>query len=168
MYWNTGSVQAYNHNAWLTLTWDVLKYQVLCHLAWLILININMRCIEMTIYDPYDLECSLININMRCIEMTMWTVVRIVYLRLTLTWDVLKCLLDMLVTSSWLAININMRCIEIWKQKRRYSNHHRLTLTWDVLKFRWSHRQSTWNEININMRCIEIKRTYLSYILLLD
>ena len=53
-------------------------------------ININMRCIEMTIYDPYDLECSLININMRCIEMTMWTVVRIVYLRLTLTWDVLK------------------------------------------------------------------------------
>ena len=26
MYWNTGSVQAYNHNAWLTLTWDVLKY----------------------------------------------------------------------------------------------------------------------------------------------
>ena len=141
MYWNTGSVQAYNHNAWLTLTWDVLKYQVLCHLAWLILININMRCIEMTIYDPYDLECSLININMRCIEMTMWTVVRIVYLRLTLTWDVLKyiffcwwcktftwltltwdvlkCLLDMLVTSSWLAININMRCIEISEQQRR-------------------------------------------------
>ena len=33
-----------------------------------ILININMRCIEITIYDPYDLECSLININMRCIE----------------------------------------------------------------------------------------------------
>ena len=32
------------------------------------LININMRCIEITIYDPYDLECS-------------W---------LTLTWDVLK------------------------------------------------------------------------------
>ena len=31
-------------------------------------ININMRCIEITIYDPYDLECSLININMRCIE----------------------------------------------------------------------------------------------------
>ena len=27
-----------------------------------------MRCIEITIYEPYDLECSLININMRCIE----------------------------------------------------------------------------------------------------
>ena len=25
----------------------------------------------MTIYDPYDLECSLININMRCIEINM-------------------------------------------------------------------------------------------------
>ena len=50
-----------------------------------------MRCIEITIYDPYDLECSLININMRCIEMIYSEAMHS---------DIFK-------------ININMRCIEI-------------------------------------------------------
>ena len=146
MYWNEMVHSFFNALKGLTLTWDVLKSGIGSKLWIYNWININMRCIEIKFNGPIETQQD-------------W---------LTLTWDVLKCLLDMLVTSSWLAININMRCIEIWKQKRRYSNHHRLTLTWDVLKFRWSHRQSTWNEININMRCIEIKRTYLSYILLLD
>ena len=130
-------------------------------------ININMRCIEIKFNGPIETQQDWLTLGLY--ELMQWdNYIETQQDWLTLTWDVLKCLLDMLVTSSWLAININMRCIEIWKQKRRYSNHHRLTLTWDVLKFRWSHRQSTWNEININMRCIEIKRTYLSYILLLD
>ena len=53
-------------------------------------ININMRCIEITIYDPYDLECSLININMRCIEIINGSCNHIYVSGLTLTWDVLK------------------------------------------------------------------------------
>ena len=49
-----------------------------------------MRCIEMTIYDPYDLECSLININMRCIEIKFNGPIETQQDWLTLTWDVLK------------------------------------------------------------------------------
>ena len=55
-------------------------------------ININMRCIEITIYEPYDLECSLININMRCIEIGLDYDKDIQETGLTLTWDVLKFL----------------------------------------------------------------------------
>ena len=36
---------------WLTLTWDVLKYKSIIPAWWTILININMRCIEM-LFQP--------------------------------------------------------------------------------------------------------------------
>ena len=54
--------------------------------------------------------------------------------RLTLTWDVLKCVIETLL-SILLMININMRCIEMlydWVQDEQMMW---LTLTWDVLKF---------------------------------
>ena len=68
MYWNAISAGYSKKTARLTLTWDVLKCHSGIYGEGYKRININMRCIEITIYDPYDLECS-------------W---------LTLTWDVLK------------------------------------------------------------------------------
>ena len=82
--------------------------------------------------------------------------------RLTLTWDVLKCVcadmcrgwhkininmrcIEILVTTPFIcfhfAININMRCIEIaiYPEFRAYP---RLTLTWDVLKCK---KRTEWN-----------------------
>ncbi len=75
----------------LTLTWDVLKYELIV-VKWLcVWININMRCIE--IYTPltFNLIVAPININMRCIEINITQSAISAGYRLTLTWDVLKC-----------------------------------------------------------------------------
>ena len=114
MYWNLPKLCKSNESELgLTLTWDVLKCYTEDLKKNLILININMRCIEMTndsgkwqinVTININMRCiemcnhggdrrplDTININMRCIEIvppypTFWTVGR---------------------------ININMRCIEI-------------------------------------------------------
>ena len=52
----------------LTLTWDVLKWQNITISGQCYMININMRCIEIAIYDFFATDKY----------------------RLTLTWDVLK------------------------------------------------------------------------------
>ena len=54
-----------------------------------------MRCIE--IFQKQDLYMDLlpININMRCIEMTSDEIKRGIREGLTLTWDVLKLLLQL-------------------------------------------------------------------------
>ena len=54
-----------------------------------------------------------ININMRCIEMRAGATEPAKPSRLTLTWDVLKCLPDTFIPMNQYTININMRCIEI-------------------------------------------------------
>ena len=54
-------------------------------------------------------------------------------LRLTLTWDVLKYVIDYF-NRIINKININMRCIEISIYKDIVSNTKGLTLTWEVLK----------------------------------
>ena len=54
------------------------------------LININMRCIEITGGRNENIKCDGININMRCIEITLSKWLNINSVRLTLTWDVLK------------------------------------------------------------------------------
>ena len=54
-------------SSWLTLTWDVLKFFKKLLAFWCFLININMRCIEMTNYRDLC-YAKWININMRCIE----------------------------------------------------------------------------------------------------
>ena len=54
-------------------------------------ININMRCIEMSGDNLWNIVREQININMRCIE-----IITIVFLKASRLW-----------------ININMRCIEI-------------------------------------------------------
>ena len=56
-------------------------------------------------------DSSAININMRCIEIYGVEIVTNAYLRLTLTWDVLKWLFNVVILCDF-----------------------RLTLTWDVLK----------------------------------
>ena len=71
MYWNSGVMfKGIIKKFWLTLTWDVLKYDFSTNSAVMITININMRCIEM-------LAPIVVNEYIR---------------RLTLTWDVLKFL----------------------------------------------------------------------------
>ena len=64
------------------------------------------------------------------------TSIMIKYLRLTLTWDVLK----------WL--------LYLYGWHKRY----RLTLTWDVLKYVCNTLIYCMGEININMRCIEMRK----------
>ena len=56
-------------------------------------------------------------------------------LRLTLTWDVLKCAIEMLLSILLILININMRCIEITSSTVFEDGFAGLTLTWDVLKY---------------------------------
>ena len=60
-----------------------------------VLININMRCIEMQFIDVFMEKVKLININMRCIEMKEGA-------------EIMR---------DWIKININMRCIEIFLRK---------------------------------------------------
>ena len=55
-----------------------------------ILININMRCIEIMIIEIQRNFVYMININMRCIEMQAQRILDNPLARLTLTWDVLK------------------------------------------------------------------------------
>ena len=121
------------------------------------LININMRCIEITIHNYIEHDTNMININMRCIEIRNTAAYLILTSGLTLTWDVLKCMaytwdatfmvrltLTWDVLKSWQmahydilqAININMRCIEM---------------------LHWPPRITLRHAININMRCIEIR-----------
>ena len=49
-----------------------------------------MRCIEMTTTSDEQLAMALININMRCIEIAIYDFFATDKYRLTLTWDVLK------------------------------------------------------------------------------
>ena len=60
-------------SAWLTLTWDVLKFEFPKVKLVIMVININMRCIEILDSNYSTLICTTININMRCIEITMGT-----------------------------------------------------------------------------------------------
>ena len=76
----------------LTLTWDVLKF-----FRWEPpsrshdMININMRCIEIKGAQASLEAFAPININMRCIEINLGRPLTARNIRLTLTWDVLKC-----------------------------------------------------------------------------
>ena len=81
-----------NHCCRLTLTWDVLKF-----FRWEPpsrshdMININMRCIEIKGAQASLEAFAPININMRCIEINLGRPLTARNIRLTLTWDVLKC-----------------------------------------------------------------------------
>ena len=112
MYWNGESTVSLASDSGLTLTWDVLKWD----------------------FHSDIQNGSEININMRCIEMSMVPDGSCIPDGLTLTWDVLK-LIHPLTKIMWLVININMRCIEIKKFVEQTAWIRRLTLTWDVLKF---------------------------------
>ena len=118
-----------------------------------------------------------INRNMRCIEICKWFHSPLALLRLIETWDVLKSVTTVSISSSvsrlietWdvlkcppqhqssivSAINRNMRCIEISYIHPASRPQPRLIETWDVLKL-WGY--DSWRKsggINRNMRCIEI------------
>ena len=59
------------------------------------------------------------------------------YVGLTLTWDVLKRWLWVLIISVRQTINFNMGCIETIAYTTIPDMRERLTLTWDVLKHYW-------------------------------
>ena len=56
----------------LTLTWDVLKSHLPIYTVHCILININMRCIEIEVKIVTVSDLIKININMRCIEILLY------------------------------------------------------------------------------------------------
>ena len=98
----------------------------------------------------------LININMRCIEIKITNQELFWFLRLTLTWDVLKCYnrdcklrSNRRLTLTWDVLKYSKNKIYIW-------TYCRLTLTWDVLKYFYSVIIWRIKQININMRCIEM------------
>ena len=125
-----------------------------------------------------SLPCDYkININMRCIEIMLILCFRKRLHWLTLTWDVLKFIVNDILMSiimininmrcieiqhagwsslSALKININMRCIEIISSPHSAWMVVRLTLTWDVLKSIYRIVGKSKRKININMRCIEM------------
>ena len=137
-------------------SWDVLKYRFSGYPCAQIMINRNMRCIEMQnsgrwfppllwlieTWDVLKWKNTAINIqelrinrNMRCIE--------IINMRVDTQWRYL--------------INRNMRCIEMEQEILWLHRMNRLIETWDVLKWPcnlWKGCQGTL--INRNMRCIEI------------
>ena len=116
-------------------TWDVLKCFNPASLTSAIMINRNMRCIEIRLCKTPVWPTMRINRNMRCIEMEVEQRPYKPCVRLIETWDVLK----------WLdTTKVIARCS--W-----------LIETWDVLKWRllfW--RVVCWWGINRNMRCIEM------------
>ena len=71
---------------------------------------------------------------MRCIEIYITSASDFSFIRLTLTWDVLKFAVICNSSDNRIWININMRCIEMHRMRVLYLNDMRLTLTWDVLK----------------------------------
>ena len=74
-------------------------------------------------YSVEETTAVLININMRCIEMGYDDNYQTQEDRLTLTWDVLKCnMADKLEKSE--RININMRCIEIEQCQKEQKRHY--------------------------------------------
>ena len=68
MYWNMCCAVDWMFQNRLTLTWDVLKFDLANGILYAYAININMRCIEMRLVQWKTLSAR----------------------RLTLTWDVLK------------------------------------------------------------------------------
>ena len=113
MYWNQLLLTTRLHLAWLTLTWDVLKF---CRIKRVMFFYSGLTLtwdVLKSLPRHSGGQCyALININMRCIEMNTVNVMLEAVSRLTLTWDVLKSVYV-----------IRMLNIVI-----------RLTLTWDVLK----------------------------------
>ena len=118
-----------------------------------------------------------INRNMRCIEICKWFHSPLALLRLIETWDVLKSVTTVSISSSvsrlietWdvlkcppqhqssivSAINRNMRCIEISYIHPASRPQPRLIETWDVLKLLGYDSWRKSGGINRNMRCIEI------------
>ena len=67
--------------------WNVIC-QIPYPMSWWI--NINMRCIEITMGADYYPSTGTININMRCIEIQTVEEIQGYDSWLTLTWDVLK------------------------------------------------------------------------------
>ena len=119
-----------------------------------------------------------ININMRRIEIRTPIKGLLHRLRLTLTWDVLKCSCRRTIYATVWRLTLTWDVLKCHSIKYAHLSHSRLTLTWDVLKFIkacsvmhiWLRLTLTWDvlkfisnrlinrviEININMRCIEI------------
>ena len=134
MYWNTINRTSHSLSLGLIETWDVLKSVMSCDGSFseiglietwdvlksltqsvpynFVMINRNMRCIEMWIHIFQHFSWFRINRNMRCIEILLNILLRQKIFRLIETWDVLKWSPDneQVITS---AINRNMRCIEI-------------------------------------------------------
>ena len=70
MYWNPEVIWLCSvEPLWLTLTWDVLKWNDTDGKTAVKRININMRCIEILNFLIVVVRTLEININMRCIEM---------------------------------------------------------------------------------------------------
>ena len=156
MYWNMTPFQNFaRYHTGLIETWDVLKYRLSLFVCFF-----QKRLIEtwdvLKFGNRNHIQTSvLINRNMRCIEIRQTLDYIRILLWLIETWDVLKCGFPCfpVQNNTWLIetwdvlkyrrsasshspdmINRNMRCIEIHCAMQKFMTWMRLIETWDVLK----------------------------------
>ena len=83
-------------------------------------------------------------------------------MRLTLTWDVLKCAVIGLILWNCVRLTLTWDVLKLQKILKHRWYALWLTLTWDVLKLTGKQQFNQLLKININMRCIEIQTNILS------
>ena len=134
MYWNGTCILPLQGLVGLTLTWDVLKFYIVPWCWICILININMRCIEMKASHIRMKEEGQININMRCIEILLVRHFDCINRMININMRCIEIICIYGRLELIIKININMRCIEITIYDPYDLECSWLTLTWDVLK----------------------------------
>ena len=159
MYWNDTAVTETAERMRLTLTWDVLKWDLLnCSRSALARLTLTWDVLKW--YENRIKHCCLlrININMRCIEILISLISINKTTRLTLTWDVLK-LLHTFLTRGRRLININMRCIEITFALAKGDENWKININMRCIEMKTDGvKTEMWHLININMRCIEMRK----------
>ena len=90
MFWNQTGRTVYIWWEWLTLTWDVLKYEKGYTEAYQNGINFNMGCFEIQAAGQYQGVWVRLTLTWDVLKLTTTFSTDISVIGLTLTWDVLK------------------------------------------------------------------------------
>ncbi len=158
MYWNLTFLRLLAKSPRWIVTLDVLKYAKSINNLCAILLNSNIRCIEIRwSWNNYRIFCPL-NSNIRCIEIHIqlqcanspggWIV----------TLDVLKWYDRWSCWNNEFRLNSNIRCIEIYSDRRQIRRIMCWIVTLDVLKYSPYELYRIGDKLNSNIRCIEIKK----------
>ena len=90
MFWNEDNQGGDDSGEWLTLTWDVLKYEKGYTEAYQNGINFNMGCFEIQAAGQYQGVWVRLTLTWDVLKLTTTFSTDISVIGLTLTWDVLK------------------------------------------------------------------------------